>query len=132
MTWMDQMHTLVSLPEKCGTNHWWADWIWSTDTSAPGLLLVSLLMDPYLPLFVLHCLLLAVTNMHDEQRGTSSFMSRNLYGGAPNFASINMYLGWKWDNLSFQGLNSCCKGDSTPGNIMLSICFFVILFDFFI
>ena len=43
-----------------------------------------------------------------------------------------MDLGWRRDNLSFQDLNSCCKGDRSSGNMMLLICSCVRIFDSFI
>ena len=43
-----------------------------------------------------------------------------------------MDLGWRWDDLSCQDLNSCCKVDSTSRNMMLSIFYCVRLFDSFI
>ena len=104
---VSQMHTLLSLPYNCGTNPVWSDWSWSTETPYPGVLSVSLLMDPdFLPL-VLNFLLLAVPNIHDAQRGTSSFKYRNIYGRTPSFASLNMDLGCRQDNLLCQYLNYC-------------------------
>ena len=70
-----------------------ADWSWSTETPYPGLFSVSFLMDPYLFPFVLHFLLLVVTNTHDSQRGTLSLKSINIYGSTPSFSSLNIYLG---------------------------------------
>ena len=83
------MRVLVSLPGNCGNNPGWADWSWSTYTSASVLLSVSFLMDPYLFPFVIHFLLLSVPNIHDAQIGTfeehrslgGSIVSR-LYNGA--------------------------------------------------
>ena len=65
---------------------------------------------------VIHCLLLDVPNMHDAQIGTSSFKSINIHERTPIFASLNMDLVWRRDKLSFHGLNSYFKGDSTSGN----------------
>ena len=59
--------------------------------------------------------------MYGEQRGTLSFNSRNSDGSSPSFARLNMDLGWRWDNLSWQYFNSCFKCDSTYGNMMFSI-----------
>ena len=67
----------------------------STDTPVLGLLSVYLSMDPDFLLFVIVCSLLAVPNMHDAQRSTKSFRSRNSFGRTPSFASINMDLGCK-------------------------------------
>ena len=118
MTWEDQMCMLVIFPDNYGTNTSWADWSWSTETKAPGLLPVSFPVDPdFLPFF-LRYLLLDVPNMHDAHRFTSSFKSRNIDGRTPSFASLNMDLGWRWDNFSCQDLNSCCKGDNTSGNVI--------------
>ena len=121
ITWVSQMCALVIFPDNGGTNPGWADWSWSTKTSDPGLLSVSFLMEPYLLPFVIYYLLLAVTSMDDTQRSTSSFKSINLDGMTSSFSILNMDLGWRWDNLSYQDLNSCLKGDSTPGNIIFSI-----------
>ena len=95
MTWAAQMLALMIFPDNCGTIPVCADFSWSTDTAYPVLLSVYFFMDPDLFSFVLHCLLLAVTNMHDVQRGTSSFKSRNLDGRTPSFESLNMDLGWR-------------------------------------
>ena len=70
MTWVDQMRALMSLPDNCGNNPGWADWSWSNDTAAPGLLSFSFLMDPYLSPFVTPCLILAVPKIHGAQRVT--------------------------------------------------------------
>ena len=119
INWVDQMRELVSLPENCGTNPGWAEWSWSTETSYTALLSVYFPMDPHLLPFVLHFLLLDFTNMHDEQRGTSYFKYRNIDGRTPIFSSLDMDLGRRWDNVLCHDLNSCCKGDSTSGNMML-------------
>ena len=50
-------------------------------------------MDPDLFRFVIHLLLLYVTNMHDEQRGASSFKSKNIDETTPIVASLNIDLG---------------------------------------
>ena len=63
------MSELVSLPDNCGNNPGWSEWSWSTDTAAPGLLSVYFTMETDFFPFVHHCLLLAVLNMHDAQRG---------------------------------------------------------------
>ena len=89
------MRALVSLIDNCGTNPDFAEWSWSTETAAPGLLSVSFLIDTDLFPFVLHCILLAVTNMHGAQRGKSYFKYINLDGRTPIFASLNMDLVWK-------------------------------------
>ena len=115
------MRALVILSENCGTNPGWADWSWYTETPDPGLLSVSFLIDPYLLIFFIRCLLLAVPSMNDSQRGTEYFKSRNIVGRTPSFASLNIYLGWRWYNLSCQYFNSCCKGDINSRDIMLSI-----------
>ena len=86
------MRALVILPDNCGTNPGLDDWSWSTETLDPGLLSVSLFMDPDFFPFVLHCLFLDVPNIHDEQRSTSSFKSRHIDGRTPIFASLNMDL----------------------------------------
>ena len=104
----DQMSALVIFTENCGINPGWADWILSTETPDPGLLSVSFLIEPYLFTFVIHLLLLVVTNLHDSQIVISSFKSRNIDGRNPSSFSLNMYLGWRWDNLSCQESNSCC------------------------
>ena len=62
------MSTLVSLSDNCGTKPGWDGWSWSTETSDPSLLLVSFLIDPYLLPFVICCVLLSVTKMHDAQK----------------------------------------------------------------
>ena len=93
------MRARLSLPKNCGTNPVWDDWSWSTETTDPGLLSAYFLMGPDLFPFGLHYLLLAVTNMYGAQRGVSSFKYRNIDGKTPSFASINMDLGWIWDNL---------------------------------
>ena len=116
--WEEQMRALVSLPENCGTNPGWYDWRWSAENPDPVLLSVYLPMDHYLFPFVLHVIPLSVTNMHDAQIGTSSFKYGNIYGRTPSFASLNMDLGWRSDNLSCQSFNDCCKGDSTCGNMI--------------
>ena len=126
------MCALVSFTENCGANPLWADWSWSTETPYPGLLLVYLLMDTDSLPFVLHWILLAVPNIHDTKRGTSSFKSRNIDDRTPSFASRNMYLGWRRDNLSCQDLNYYCKSDWTYKNIMPSIYCCVRFFDSFI
>ena len=100
MTWAAQMHALVSLPENCGTNPRWADWSWSTDTEAPELLLVSLIIDTDLFLFVIYFLLLGVPNIHNEQRGASYFKPGKFYARTPSFASLNIDFGWSWYNFS--------------------------------
>ena len=93
-------------------NTGWSHLSWSTDHSDTGLLSVYFLMVPDLFPFVLLWLILDVTNMNDPQRDTSSFKSRNLDGINPSSDSLNMDFGWKWDNLSGQDLNYCCKGDN--------------------
>ena len=89
-------------------------------------------MDPYFLLFVIYCLLLAVPNVHDEQRVTSSFKYRNIDGKNPSFAILNMYLGYRLDKLSCQDFNPCCKGYITFVKMMSSMFSCVILFDSFI
>ena len=115
------MCAIVSLPENFGTNTGWYGWSWSTETPSPGILSVSFLMEPDFFIFVLHSLFLAVPNMNDAQRFTSSFNSRNLNGRTPSFSSLNKYLECRWDNLSCQDFNSCFKGDRPPGNMVFSI-----------
>ena len=78
------MRALVSLTENCGTNPGWADWGCYTETPYPLLLSFYFLMEPYLLPFVIHCLLLSVPNMHNAQKGTSSFKSRNIDDGTPS------------------------------------------------
>ena len=112
---------LVSLTDNCGTNPGWSDWNWSTETASPGVLSVYLRMDPDLFPHFIHRCLLAVTKIYDAQRGTSSVRSRNSFGRTPWFACLNMNLGCKWDNLSFQCFSSCWKCESTSGNMMFSI-----------
>ena len=90
-------------------------------TGVPGLLSVYLLMKPYFPHFVIHFLLLDVPNMYNAQRVTPYFKYRNIDGRNPSFACINMYLGWRLDNLSCQDLNSYCKVDITSENMLFSI-----------
>ena len=85
-----QIRTLVSLPDNFVTNTGWVDLIWSTDTPAPVLFSVYLLMDTYFFPFCLHCIILAVTNMHYTQRVISSFKSRNIDGRTPSFSGRNM------------------------------------------
>ena len=128
MNWSIQMSALVSLPENCGTNPGWSECSWSTETDGHGLLSISFLMDPCFSPFVIHWLLIDVPNMHSKQRGTSSLKSRNLYGRTPTFAILIRDMDWRWDNLSCQDLNSCCKGDSNSVNMIFSICSYVILF----
>ena len=60
--------------------------------------------------------------MNDAHRGTSYFKYINIGGSNPSFASLNMDLGWRRDNISCQDFNYCCKCDSNSGNMMLSIC----------
>ena len=126
------MCALVSFPENCGINPVWSEWIWSTGTPAPVLSSVSLLTDPYFFPFFIHCLILAIPNMHDAQRGASYFNSRNLDGRTPIFSSLIIYLGWRWYNLSWKYLNYCCKGDSIHGNVMFPIFSCLVLFGSFI
>ena len=64
-------------------------------------------MDSDLFLFVMNCLLIAVPKIHDAQSGTSTFMYKNIDGKTLIFASLNKDLGWRWDNFSFQDLDSC-------------------------
>ena len=85
----------MSLPDNCGTNNGLSDCSWSTETEDPGLLSVYFFMDPDFFPFVVYCLILYVTNMHDSQRVTSSFKSRNIDGMTPSFSSINMDLWWR-------------------------------------
>ena len=118
MSWAPPMRALVSLPDNFGTTPIWYDWIWSTETEAPGLLSIYFLMDPYLFHFFLHWLLFAVPNMHDTQGGKSELTSINIDWMNPSFASISMDLGWRWYNLSCQDFNSCFKGDKTSGNVI--------------
>ena len=118
MTWVYQMRAHASLTDNCGTNPGWSDWSWSTDTEYPGLFSVYFLMDPYLLPFVLHWLLLAPQKVYDSQRVTSNFKYINFDGRTLSFASLNMALGWRRDNLSYQDLNYCCKGDNNYGNII--------------
>ena len=126
------MRKLVSLPGNCGTNPVWSDWSCYTETTYPGLFSVSFLMDPYLLPLVIHCLLHSVPNTHNSKRGRSYFKPRNPDGRTQNFASLNMDLEWRWDDLLFQDLNKCCKGDRTSGNMVFSFCSCVRLFDSFI
>ena len=121
MTWDTQMHQLVSFHDNCGTNPVWDNWIWSTDTADTGLLSIYLRMEPYLFHFVIYFYVLDIPSMHYSQIGTLSFRSRNIFVRTPSFDNLKTDLGCKWDNLSYQYLNSCCKGDSTSGNMMLSI-----------
>ena len=132
MTWAPQIRALVILPKNCGTNPGWYYCSWSTEIPATGLLSVSFLMNPNLFPFVIHSLLLAVTKVHDAQGCKSYFKPRNIYVRTTSFSSLNMDLGWRWDNFSCQDLNSCCKGDSTYVNMIFSICSCVRLFDLFI
>ena len=92
MTWASQMRALVSLPENCGTNPVWSNQSWFTETTAPGLLPVSLHMDPDLFHFFIQCRLLDVPNTHAAQRGTSSFRSIHSFVRTPSFSSLNMDL----------------------------------------
>ena len=85
----------MSLYENGGTNPGSYDWGWSTETPYPGLLSVSFLMDPGLSTFVIHCFVIAVTNINDSQRGTSYFKSINIDRRTPSFASLKMDLGWR-------------------------------------
>ena len=126
------MRSLVSLTDNCGTNPSWSDWSWSTDNSAPGLLSVSFLMEPDFFPFVIRCLLLVAPNIHYLQRVTSSLKSRNIDGRTPIFSSLKMDLGWRWDNLSWQDLNSFCKVYITYVKMMFSIFYCVLFFDSFI
>ena len=71
--------------------------------------------------FVLHWLLLYFPNMHDLPRGTSSFNYINIHGRTPSPAILNIYLGWRWDDMSFLDFNYCCKCGSTSGNMILPI-----------
>ena len=121
----------VSFSDNCGTNPFWSYFSWSTGTPDPGLLSVSFLMDPYLSPFVIHFLILSFPNIQDAKICTSLFKYRNIDGSNPSFASLNMYLVWRWDNLLCPYSDSCCKGDSTSINMMFSICSCVILFDSF-
>ena len=89
------MRALVSLTDNCGNNPCLYDWSWSTKTTSHGLLSFYFLMDPYLFLFVLHLLLLAIPNMHDAQRSTSSFKSRNIDERTPSFSSPNTDILWR-------------------------------------
>ena len=121
MTWADQMSALVSLPDNCETKPGWDECSWSIETLTTELLSVSFLMDSdFFPFFV-HYLLLSVPNIHDVQRGKSSFKYKNIDGRNPSFSSLNMDLICRWDNLSCQYLNLFCKGDNTSGNMILSI-----------
>ena len=115
------MSTLVRLPVSYGDNPGWSDWSWSTETAALGVFSVSFCVNPDLLPFVVYFCLVFGPNMHDAQRVTSSFRSRNSFGGTPWFACLNMNLGCKWDNLSFQCFSSCWKCESTSGNMMFSI-----------
>ena len=92
---MDQKCALVSLPENYGTNIDLSGWSWSTETPSPALLSVHFLMGPNFFPFVTHFLILGVPKVHDAKRGTSFLKSRNIGGGSPSFASLNMYLGWR-------------------------------------
>ena len=121
MNWADQMRALVIFPDNFRTNTVWYNLIWSNETVDPGLLSVSLSLDPYVFPFISRCHILSVTNIHDTKRSTSSFRSNNFTGRTPIFSSLNMDSGWRWDNLSFQYLNSCCKCYSTSGNMIFSI-----------
>ena len=79
-----------------------------------------------------HCLLLVVPNMHDTQRVTSYIRSRKRFVMTLRFADINMDLGHKRDNLSFQDFNYYWKRDGTYGNIIFSTCSCVRFFDLLI
>ena len=74
MTWDDQMRTLVSLPDNCGTNHGWSDWSWSTETADHGLLSDYFHVESYLfPFFYIDFYLMLQTGMiHKEAHRTSS------------------------------------------------------------
>ena len=52
-------------------------------------------MDPDLFPFVVNCLLLVVTNMHDAQKVTSSFKSKDTDGRTLGFAILHKDLGWR-------------------------------------
>ena len=126
MTWAAQMRALVSFPDNCGTNTGWYDWSWSTETPYPGLLSVYLPMEPDLLHFILHWIILAVPRMNNTQRCISYFKYRNIDGRTPSFYSLNTDLGCRWDNLSCQYFNSCCKWNRNYGNMILLICSCVI------
>ena len=111
------MLALVNLPDNCGTNPSWDDWSWSNETTYTASFSVSLIMDTYFFPFVIHCFLLDVPNMHNAQRGTSSFKYKNRFGRNPSFYSLNMDFGCRRNNFPFQNLNSCCKGDRTSVNM---------------
>ena len=87
---------------------------------------------PYGPWFILFCYPLPYTWCSNNEWCkivTQSFISRNRYVRTPSFASLNMDLLWRLDNLSCQDLNSCCKGDNSYGNMILSIYSCVRFFD---
>ena len=132
VTWVAQLHMIVSLPENCGTNTGRADWNWSSETADPGLFSVSFLMDPDFFPFVIHCSIFDIPNIHGAQRCTSPFMYRNIDDMTPIFSILNMDLRWRWDKFSCQYLNSCFKVDNTYGNMILLICSCVRLYDSFI
>ena len=114
------MSALVSLPENCGANPDCFDCSCSIETEAPGLLSGYLFMGPYFFPIFLNCLLLSVPNMNYVQKGTSYFRSRNLDGRNPTFYSQSIYLGWMWDNFSYQDLNPFYKGDNSFWNMIFS------------
>ena len=89
------MRARVIFPDNCGNNPVWDEWSWSTENPYPGLLSVSFLMDPDLSPFVINFLILAVTNIQDAQRCTSSFKYINLDGRTTSFDSLNMDLVWR-------------------------------------
>ena len=120
ITWASQMRALVSLSENCGNNPGWSNYSWSNETPYPILVSVSFLVDHYFFPSFLYFLLLDVPNMHDAHRVTSSFKSINIDGRNPSISSLNMDMGWRWDNLSCQYFNFYCKGYRTYVNMMFS------------
>ena len=66
-----------------------------------------------------HYLILDVPNIHGAQGGTSYFNYINIYGITPSFDGINMDLGWRRDNLSWQDLSYYCKNGFVSGNTII-------------
>ena len=77
VTWVTQICALVSLTDNCGNNLGWSYQSWSTETTAPGLLSLSLSMNPDFLLLNFRFFLLDFPNMHDAQGGTSYLRYRN-------------------------------------------------------
>ena len=95
LTWEAQICALVSLSYNCVTNPELDDLSWSNDNPDPDLFSVYFLIETFFFPLVIDCLILAIPNMHDKQRGTSSSKYRNIYAKNPIFASLNMELGWR-------------------------------------